>query len=241
MPTKTQNAQHHTNLNQSIYLQNIFFHYQPFTPIFHDLNLTIISGQTTLIYGPKGSGKSALIKLMLGFYTPSSGEIKIGSTLLSDINRQYLHDNISYLGQDPYLFSGTILDNILASKTFDQARLLRISHALDLGFIDHFPNQLQTQLEDIAPSLSEREKRKITLARTLYRSSTLIIFDHFIDQIETSLREQLSSLLQQFCPDSTIIMISLNQCKTLKADQAYEMQNGHIRNTSYNTATPLSQ
>ncbi|WP_316242734.1 ABC transporter ATP-binding protein [Lactiplantibacillus plantarum] len=192
------------------------------------MNLTIPLGTSTAIIGLSGSGKSTLAKLLIGFYKPTRGEIRLQSKTKS-INLKNYQQQIVYLPQKPYIFSGTIRDNITLGR-FKCIEDAQVEHVAKLAQIHEdikkLPDGYNTKLSgnDI---LSGGQQQRIAIARALLSDATILIFDEATSNLDVKTEKSVIDNILQV-QNKTIIFIAHRLYIAKKVDQILVMNKGKI-------------
>jgi subfamily B ATP-binding cassette protein MsbA len=159
--------------------EGVSFHYRPGEPVLADLDLTVEAGQTVALVGPSGAGKSTLAALVMRFYDPSAGRVLLDGCDLRQLRRADLHRHIGWMGQDPFLLSGTVLENIRYG-TWDATRD-EVEAAARLACADPFiralPKGYDTRLGERGVDLSGGQRARLALARVILRNPALVVLD----------------------------------------------------------------
>ena len=163
-----------------IQFENLSFSYptRPAVDIFKDLDFVIPQGSNVAIVGPSGGGKSTIASLILRFYTPNKGSIKIDGVDISTMNIKQLRRKIGIVSQEPVLFSGTIADNISYAKPHASRReIIEAARKANCRFIEDFPDGLDTSVGPRGAMLSGGQKQRIAIARALVKNPDILILD----------------------------------------------------------------
>ena len=164
----------------AIRFEDVSFSYptRPAVDIFKSLDFEIPQGSNVAVVGPSGGGKSTIASLLLRFYTPTQGSIKIDGVDLSTMNVKSLRRRIGVVSQEPVLFSGTIADNISYAKP-DATRkeIIEAARKANCRFIEDFPDGLDTSVGPRGAMLSGGQKQRIAIARALVKSPDILILD----------------------------------------------------------------
>ena len=186
-----------------ISFENVSFSYptRPAVSIFEDLTFSVPPGTNVAIVGPSGGGKSTISSLLLRFYDPTSGSIKINDIDIKTMNLKSLRRRIGVVAQEPVLFSGTIAENIAygvpkASRT----DIIRAARRANCNFISDFPEGLETSVGARGAMLSGGQKQRIAIARALLKDPDILILDEATSALdaesETLVNEALGRLMR---------------------------------------------
>ena len=200
------------NLGGSIHFDNVNFTY-PDTGIkaIQQLNLDIQVGEKVLILGKTGSGKTTLAQLLLRFYEPNNGSIKIGGRPLNEIPLNELRRQISYVQQDVFLFSDTVSNNIRfgvdANTPFEKVKEAAQFANVD-GDIMGFDQQYETMIGERGVTLSGGQKQRISIARALIKEPEIIVFDDCLSAVDAKTEKEIIGHLYGYLQDKTAIIIT---------------------------------
>lgn len=191
----------------NICLKNLNFSFDNGKNVLQNINLSINKGQKVLIHGESGSGKSSLLKLLMGYYSVGRGMISIDGIDINDYKIKSLRKSISYVSQNELLFNDTLLNN-LNFYCRDNSELLSMANLLELNdFIDDKLG-LNMMIEENGFNLSGGQRQRIVLARTFLRNSKIFLIDEGFSQIDVSLeRKILLNIFNKF-KNNTIIIVS---------------------------------
>ena len=164
--------------DQSIKIKDFHYSYKDREPLFEGISLDINHGETVGLVGGTGSGKSTLIKNILRFYDGSSGSIEVGGIDIKDLNIYELRKNIGYVGQDVFLFHGTILENIAyGSEEMSKEEIIEIAKIAEAHeFISELPKGYDTIVGERGHRLSGGQRQRISIARALTKNPSILIF-----------------------------------------------------------------
>lgn len=218
---------------KKIELKNVFFQYdiKQNKSILNNINLTIPAYKTTAIVGPSGAGKSTLIDIIMGLLKPQKGTIIIDDSSHLDINTlSSWRQQIAYVPQSPFLFNGSIRDNLswVNEKASDKEmwEVLNLSAAND--FVRDLPEQLDTIIGDKGIRLSGGERQRIVLARALLRKPSLLILDESTNSLDIHNEQYIKQALDKLHNQLTIVIITHRLWSVKSADEIYVINNGEI-------------
>jgi ATP-binding cassette, subfamily B, bacterial len=200
--------------------------------VLQDVNLTIPEGKTTAIVGPSGSGKTTLMKLLLQFYRPGAGVIRVGAVNLQDINPRIWRKRCGAVMQNGYIFADTIIRNITESDSdgeIDRARLLRAIRIANLEeFIEELPLGYNTRLGSSGIALSGGQSQRVLIARAIYKEPDFLFFDEATSALDASNERVIMKNLIDFCLGRTVLVIAHRLSTVRDADQIIVLDHGRI-------------
>ena len=192
-----------TSARGPIRFENLSFSYptRPAVTIFKNLDFEIPQGSNVAIVGPSGGGKSTIAHLMLRFYSPTSGTIKIDGVDICTMNAKQLRRKIGIVAQEPVLFSGTIAENIAYGKpSATRTELNAAARKANCQFLGDFPDGLDTHVGARGTQLSGGQKQRIAIARALVKNPDILILDEATSALdaesETLVNQALAALLR---------------------------------------------
>ena len=219
-------------INRGITIKNIFFQYDgPKSPyVFENLSLFIPEGKITAIVGVSGSGKTTLLKLLLNFYSPSSGSILINNTDLKSISPSYWRKQCGVVLQDGYIFSDTILQNIvMGDENIDFNKLQKaISTASIEQFVQDLPLSINTKIGPEGVGLSTGQKQRILIARAIYKNPSYLFFDEATSSLDANNERSIVDNLKEAFLDKTVLVIAHRLSTVKNADQIVVLNKGSI-------------
>ena len=195
-----------------------------------DVSLTIEPGKVTAFAGPSGSGKSTLLNLLLAVYEPHEGTIRCGELRLSNIHPRDWRAGIAYVSQEPYLFSGTLYENICWGKP-DATHEDIIKAARKAGiheFIMTTPQQYETIIGERGLTLSGGERQRLSIARAFVREPKLLLLDEPTAALDSHNEEIVQQALQELMHGRTTVVIAHRLSTIRDADRIYYMESGSI-------------
>jgi len=222
----------------SIQISNLDFKFSSASQyILKGLDLEIKKGEFLGFIGKTGSGKTTLIKILMGFLKPSSGEIQIdGKPLNQKLLKTWMH-MISYVQQGPYLEKGSLSMNVaFLEKAVDKERLQRALKAASLSrFVDaRDPDGIL--IEEMGKNLSGGQKQRIAIARALYHKSEIIILDEATSALDNETEQEINETIRKLKNTGVTVLIIAHRVSTLKhCDHIYEIENGKSTRVLYET------
>lgn len=219
-------------LEKGIRLNNVSFQYEgPQSPfVLKHINLFIPEGKTTAIVGGSGSGKTTLMKLLLRFYEPVNGEIKVNAHHLNEISPQNWRKNCGVVMQDGFIFSETINRNI-ATKDVDIDEN-KLSEAIRIANIGDFVNSLHSKgnskIGAAGNGISAGQRQRILIARAVYKQPNYIFFDEATSALDTENEKIIHDNLKEFFRHKTVLIIAHRLSTVKNADQIIVLKNGEI-------------
>ncbi len=214
----------------NIEIENMSFSYTKEKELIKNLNLSVKPGMVVAIVGPTGCGKTTLINLLMRFYDPVSGKIKIDSTDTLDITRKSLRRNFGMVLQDTWLKSGTIIDNIRLSKpnaTEEEViEAAKLSHSH--SFIKRLPNGYYTEIGEDGGSLSQGQKQLLCITRLMLNPPPMLILDEATSSIDTRTEIKIQSAFSRLMQGRTTFIVAHRLSTIKNADTILVMNNGKI-------------
>ncbi|ENN92533.1 ABC transporter ATP-binding protein [Bartonella schoenbuchensis] len=214
----------------SIRFENVSFAYMDDQTVLNDINLEIEAGKMTALVGPSGSGKSTLINLIMRLYDPTQGSIFINDQDIRFITFHSLRNIIAYVGQDTFLFQGTIKYNIgLGKKGASNNDIIKAAKAANAhDFIMDLPQGYDTQVGENGNNLSGGQKQRIAIARAILHDSKILIFDEATSALDSHAEAQINETIQNLTKKCTILVIAHRLSTIAHADKIIVIQNGQL-------------
>lgn len=215
-------------INGKIDFEKIYFSYGE-QPFIQNLNLSIQPGQKIAIVGPTGCGKTTLINLLMRFYLPQSGTIKIDQVPIQKIPLNHLRQSFGMVLQDTWIFNGTIKENIIyGNKQVSEDQLNQVIEKVHLkSFIERLPKGYDTSIED-ANQLSMGQKQLISIARVMLKNPPMLILDEATSSIDTLTQVQVQNAFEQIMQGRTSLIVAHRLSTIKNADQIIVMKEGKI-------------
>ena len=210
-------------------VENVSFAYGE-EQILSDVSLSVKKGEILGIHGRSGSGKSTLLKLLMRFYDPKSGSIKINSETLPNINTRSLRDNMAYITQQTYIFNETIEENIrLARRDATLEEIMEAAKKASIhDFILSLPEGYQTKMTELGGNLSDGEKQRIGIARAFLHNAPIILLDEPTSNLDSLNEAMILKSLLNVKAEKLIILVSHRQSTMAICDQVIGIENGRM-------------
>ena len=221
------------NFEEQIEIENLSFKYKNENKNYDlfNLNFKIKKGEILGITGPSGSGKSTLVDLILGFYNPNQGSIKVDGKSIN-LNLSSWQNIIGYVPQSIFLIDDTIKENIILSdnsNTIDDQRLKNATEKSELNpFINNLDRKLETIVGERGSRISGGQLQRIGIARALYKKSKLLIFDEATNALDKKTEDSILQTIFELKNDYTSIIVSHDKDCLKKCDRVIFLNKGEI-------------
>jgi ATP-binding cassette subfamily B protein len=212
-----------------IEFRNVHFAYGEET-VLNDVSFVAEGGETTALVGPSGAGKSTVINLIPRFYDPNAGQILIDGQDIAHITKQSLREQLAYVSQQPYLFEGTIRDNIRYGRPdatdaeVEEAARLAYAHdfiiAQSLGY--------DTPVGENGVTLSGGQRQRLSIARALVRNAPILLLDEATSALDTESEAAVQKALDEAMSGRTVVVIAHRLSTVVRAEKIVVMQNGRV-------------
>ena len=216
-----------------IAMEDVSFSYIPDEPVLNRVSFKISAGETIAVVGRTGSGKTTLINLIARFYDPTSGRVLINGKDIKNYDKSVFRSKIALVIQDPFLFSGTIRDNIgQGNSDISEKNMEYILEASNCkGFINRLPDGLDTVISEGGTSISSGERQLISIARAFARNPDLIILDEATSYIDSETEQKIQQALFNLMKSRTSIIIAHRLTTARNADRIIVVNKGRIIET----------
>ncbi|MDR0591062.1 MAG: ABC transporter ATP-binding protein/permease [Candidatus Nomurabacteria bacterium] len=219
-----------TKVKGEVVFENVHFGYEPDKPVIKNFSAHIKPGQKVAIVGPTGAGKTTMVNLLMRFYDPDSGQIKIDGVDTRDMKRADVRDGFGMVLQDTWLFSGTIGENLKYGDT--SADKAQIKKAAKAARVDHFvgglPHGYRTRIEEDSENISAGEKQLLTIARAMLADAPMIILDEATSSVDTRTEVLIQSAMEKLTRGRTSFVIAHRLSTIKNADLVLVMNEGNI-------------
>lgn len=224
-----------TRLNGDIEFDDVSFYYstRPEFQVLKNISFKAKKGETIALVGPSGSGKSTMASIILRFYDPQTGEIRIDGKNINDYELTELRENMAIVPQDVLLFGGTIRENIAYGKPSaameEIVEAARKANALD--FIESFPQKFETIVGERGIQLSGGQRQRVAIARAVLKDPSILILDEATSSLDSESERVVQEALDKLMVGRTSFVIAHRLSTIRKADKIVVIEKGHVRET----------
>jgi len=199
-------------------------------PAIRNMNLTLMPNETVALIGKSGSGKTTVTNLLLRTLDPDSGVIRYDGTAEQDLTLEWIREQIALVPQDPFLFFGTIADNLRMAreKATDDELMAALAAAELKDFVDASPDGLNTKVGDQGMALSGGQAQRLAIARALLKDAPIVILDEPTSQIDVETEALLNRALERLCASKTVLLIAHRLSTIEQADRIVVMDHGAV-------------
>jgi len=208
----------------------VSFAYQPGVEVLHDIDLVVNPGETVAVVGQTGAGKSSLMNLIARFYEVEKGEVTVDGYDVRSVTRQSLRHQIGIIPQDPFLFSGSIEDNIRYGhiETSHQEVIKAAKTAGAHDFITHLERGYDTPVGERGGNLSAGQRQLICLARAILANPSILILDEATSNVDTNTERIMQKSLRRLVRGRTCLIIAHRLSTVTNADRIIVLEQGKI-------------
>ena len=219
-----------TGLNNSIEFKNVNFEYEEDIPVLKNINLKINKNETIAFVGNSGGGKSTIVSLIPRFYDVVSGEIDIDGENIKNFDLQSLRENISFVFQDNFMFSGTIKENIMLANP--NATREELDNVVKLAHLDEFlstlDNGIDTTLGERGTTLSGGQRQRVAIARAMIKNSPIVILDEATSALDNESEAIVQKALDNLMKNRTVFVIAHRLSTISNADRIAVIHDGEL-------------
>lgn len=216
-------------IREDIRIEKVSFSYGR-EPVLRDVSLTVRAGEVVALVGRTGAGKTTLADLLLRFYDPDAGSIEIDGIDLRRVARDSLLEQVAVVSQEPFLFAGTIRDNIRYGRP--AATPAEIDAAARAAYVDEFtdalPQGLDTPIGDAGVRLSGGQRQRVTIARALLKNPKILIFDEATSALDAKSEQLVQRAVDRLLEGRTVLVIAHRLSTIRHADQIVVLEDGAV-------------
>lgn len=214
---------------RSIEFRNVHFAYRKDQPVLKDLSFSISRGSRVALVGMTGCGKSTVLNMLLKFVEPSQGTVFLQGSPIGSIPTSQLFQKIAWLGQDTYLFPGTLKDNIVLGQEFNGDRLQDVCRSAQIfDWIESLPHGMETVVGPHGQDLSMGQRQLVAYARVLYQSPEILLLDEPTASIDSQTEHALNKALEEVLKNRTALIVSHRPATIAACDRILILHQGKI-------------
>ena len=209
--------------------ERVSFSYQD-QPTLHDITLDALPGQTIALVGSTGAGKTTVLALLARFYEATSGIITIDGIPIHTLAKSSLRERLAYVTQEPFLFNGTVRENLLLAKRDASAAELwsALTSAHAERFVRELPEQLDTNVGERGVKLSGGEKQRLSIARALLKNAPILLLDEATASVDSETERLIQDALDRLMHNRTAFVIAHRLSTIQNADRIYVLEQGRV-------------
>ena len=211
-------------------LEDLHFAYTADRKVIDGISLDFVQGTTTALVGPSGGGKSTLLNLMLRMYDPDSGRVLIDGTDIRHATFRSLRHKIAFVGQDTFLFSATVMDNLRLARPSasdeDVIAAAQVAHADE--FIRTLPQGYQTQIGENGTFLSGGQRQRLAIARAVLRQAPILLLDEATSALDSHSEALVRDALERITEGVTTIVVAHRLSTVMRADKICYIEAGKV-------------
>ncbi len=224
-----ENLRRISNFEGKISFKKVNFAYKKDNQVLKNINLEIKRGEVTAFVGASGAGKSTMLSLILKFITPNDGEIFIDDKNLKILNTKDIRKNIALVQQQPFLFSGTIIDVIRMGRNFTKEEVIESARKANAhNFIQKLPEKYETEITERGSNFSGGQIQRIAIARAILGNPSILLLDEATSALDAESESEVQKGLNRAMKDRTVIVIAHRLATTQEANKIVVFDKGEI-------------
>ncbi len=218
-----------TNFEGKISFKKVNFAYKKDNQVLKNINLEIKRGEVTAFVGASGAGKSTMLALILKFITPNNGDIFIDDKNLKILNTKDIRKNIALVQQQPFLFSGKIIDVIRMGRNFTKEEVIESARKANAhNFIQKLPEKYETEITERGSNFSGGQIQRIAIARAILGNPSILLLDEATSALDAESESEVQKGLNRAMKDRTVIVIAHRLATTQEANKIVVFDKGEI-------------
>ena len=224
-----ENLRRISNCEGKISFKKVNFAYKKDNQVLKNINLEIKRGEVTAFVGASGAGKSTMLALILKFITPNNGDIFIDDKNLKILNTKDIRKNIALVQQQPFLFSGTIIDVIRMGRNFTKEEVIESARKANAhNFIQKLPEKYETEITERGSNFSGGQIQRIAIARAILGNPSILLLDEATSALDAESESEVQKGLNRAMKDRTVIVIAHRLATTQEANKIVVFDKGEI-------------
>ena len=224
-----ENLRRISNFQGKISFKKVIFAYKKDNQVLKNINLEIKRGEVTAFVGASGAGKSTMLALILKFITPNNGDIFIDDKNLKILNTKDIRKNIALVQQQPFLFSGTIIDVIRMGRNFTKEEVIESARKANAhNFIQKLPEKYETEITERGSNFSGGQIQRIAIARAILGNPSILLLDEATSALDAESESEVQKGLNRAMKDRTVIVIAHRLATTQEANKIVVFDKGEI-------------
>lgn len=218
------------DLKGDIQFNNVTFRYGTRKSVLEGINIHIRQGERIALVGESGSGKTTLSKLLLNLYSVESGEVLVKDYNIKDIQLEALRERIAYIPQETFLFSGSIMDNLMLGleNVTPEEIMEACKKAQAHDFINELPLRYETRLEENGSNLSGGQRQRLAIARAILKKPDILILDEATSNLDSITERAIENTIEEYSKGMTTIIIAHRLSTIRRCDRIYVMEKGKV-------------
>ncbi len=218
-----------SNIEGKISFKKVNFAYKKDNQVLKNINLEIKKGEVTAFVGASGAGKSTMLALILKFITPNSGSIFIDEKNLKLLNTKDIRKNIALVQQQPFLFSGKVIDVIRMGRSFTKEEVIESARKANAhNFIQKLPDKYETKMSERGSNFSGGQIQRIAIARAILGNPSILLLDEATSALDADSEAEVQEGLNRAMKNRTVIVIAHRLATTQEADKIVVFNKGEI-------------
>ena len=218
-----------SNFEGKIVFKKVNFAYKKDNQVLKNINLEIKRGEVTAFVGASGAGKSTMLALILKFITPNNGDIFIDDKNLKILNTKDIRKNIALVQQQPFLFSGTIIDVIRMGRDFTKEEVIESARKANAhNFIQKLPEKYETEITERGSNFSGGQIQRIAIARAILGNPSILLLDEATSALDAESESEVQKGLNRAMKNRTVIVIAHRLATTQEANKIVVFDKGKI-------------
>lgn len=218
------------NVRGEVRLENVWFEYEPGNPVLKGVSFAVQPGEVVALVGRTGAGKTTIANLIMRFYTPQKGVVRVDGVDIRKVKLRSLRANIAYVPQETYLFPGTIIDNIRLGKPgASDEEVIEVCKRLGIHpFIERLPAGYLTDAGEAGKRLSTGEKQLIAIARAMLKNPAIVILDEALSSVDPATEAMIREAMKKLLSGRTGIVIAHRLNTARESDRIVVIEGGRI-------------